>query len=446
MKLIYILFIIVAVFFLMIWLRSSGDENFKYSTGGFSISWAPPLNSGEDVTYNIVIRDDNNNIVDSQTGLKSPRYFFRDGDWNTHYNVSVSVTNPIGTGPPSVIDFTSPQGYYSPSNIQNLQVLGRNNNSNQWENPTDGFSSIETGNEITAFSINFDQPPSSAPKFSNISGSSDYNPKTSVIAYSMVVYVPKNSNTLEECCITTKGPIPRYGATPIYSHDDGSQWQIPLTTTDANGQYCDAAKNYSVRSEGESCRCPIKIGMGDAIVAVLVFLQPYSGAVTGMTKLQKYGLEIPDAPISVSYSWEPIQGHSAYPDQGDIKEFIFNHSDVAKVVAQHQFRKCSPDCSGKSCGDSDGCGGQCTNGCPVSCSTSDDCDSPSPGHYTSYCSSGSCVDCQTKCNNMRTDQVGDLTDGTCDSNGNCLCGDGPACTDGYACRSYNGQYSCQWAY
>lgn len=342
MKLVHIL-LILAGLALILYLFSSSDEKFSYSKGGFNISWSPPVNTeGEDITYNISIVDGSGNPVITESGLTTPSYFFTKGEWQTDYSVSVSVTNAAGTGPSSQIDFTSPQGFYNPSNVKNIQIVGRDNTDNA-SGGSENFAPLSIGDKLTTVTISFDEPPASPglfPVFNNDGGFvTKYNPQTSVLSHYAIVYIPSSAKTFEDCCFMTPRIIYYNGSINIYNSEaanlDGQWKYLPVAVTDG----CDPVMNFSKKTtSGEGCKCPITVGRGDTFVAGIVYLQPYSGAVTGITHAQYMSEETPDQPVDVKYSWEPTGGQSDLPSEQDAWEYISNHTNINEVI-QNQISK-----------------------------------------------------------------------------------------------------------
>lgn len=351
----YIFLLILAAIFLFALFYNSKDEEFKYSKGRYVISWSPPDNvsSGEVTSYHIVITDvaTKANVVDTTTS--DTKYYFTEGDWNTQYSLSITASNDMGTGEtsPPVI-FTSPQGFYEPSNIQNIQILGRDydydpNDTAYLGDYYSGYTPLHVGESVNSMCISFNPPPSEPKLWPQVSQSAlnilhPFDVKTSVIVYNAIVYVPSSATSLEECCIMSLSENSPYGT---YIIPGNESWQTyPLDVyVNINNSGCSGIINPAFNiSHGSACGCPITIGQNDSVVAAMVFVQPYSGAITGVTKLQSIREDIPEAPTNVKYTWTP-----GFKPPTDIKQFILDNTDVIKAIADrkilHNYKGCWVD-------------------------------------------------------------------------------------------------------
>lgn len=350
----YIVLLILAAIFLFVLFYNTKDEEFKYSKGRYVISWSPPDNvsSGEATSYHIVITDvaANAKIVDTTT--TDTKYYFTEGDWNTQYSLSITASNDMGTGEPAPpVIFTSPQGFYEPSNIQNIQILGRDydydpSDTNGMGDYYSGYTPLHVGESVNSMCISFDPPPSEPKLWPQASQSGlnilyPFDVKTSVIVYNAIVYVPSSATSLEECCIMSLSEASPYGT---YIIPGNESWQTyPLDVAmGLNRSGCSGINNPAFEIFHGVCSCPTIIGQNDSVVAAMVFVQPYSGAITGVTKLQSISEDVPEAPTNVKYTWTP-----GFKPPTDIKQFILDNTDIIKTIADrkilHNYKGCWTD-------------------------------------------------------------------------------------------------------
>lgn len=325
MDVLYIV-LIALVIFIFVLVNTNLDEKFERSKGGYVISWDAPSNLQGDVTYNLTITDSNGHSVFSERGITDNSYYFTEGDWDTDYNIEVTATYVNGsTGPQSsVVSFTSPLGFYNPSNIKNLQVLGRNRtvSSGSLYDFSD-YDSIDIGDNITSVCLSFDPPSAKLQLWPQVTSDRPVKPiypydiKTSVLVYANIVYIPSTAKTIDDCCIFTQAEGTDAGS---FILTDGSEWMtFPYEVT----RHCDPNMVNGL-SKG-NCTCPINIKVNDSIAAVMIFVQTYSGTVTSLTRMFSFHSTGQSQTSSTKYS--QLSPGNEY----DTENFMTKYSDISRL-------------------------------------------------------------------------------------------------------------------
>lgn len=342
-----ILVLIVLFFLFILWKNSS--ESFSNSLGGFLIKWDAEPSAD---SYNILIKDESGAIVESQTGLTSNQYFFRNGNWHTTYTTEVYAVNSVGVSSPSTVVYTSPQGPYIPtdSDISNIRVVGATTDTTIPLSNMD--MSINVGDELYGLAVVFDSEASYASPtdviqlpFTDTGSehlSDDY--KTAVYCYGMIIYESAESgrrsyyllptdlaSVLWQPYIKDNYVMWSTGGVDASKKDEPSCSKPVLGTPFPKSYFSGGFGKVIIGCLGD-CPCPIKVSAGDRFTTVLLFVQPYSGAYSSLIKVQ--GFREPPSPANVTYSWEPVEGFDQNTfsdkikrmDPEALKNFILQHA------------------------------------------------------------------------------------------------------------------------